>query len=304
MKLFATRPAFLRPRFALTALAALSAWIWAAGCFNAGAAPTTPSAPVASPPVFAPPPVSVAPSVSVAPTATPTVPAVRRLKWRVVASYPHDAKAFTEGLLWHDGGFYESTGLEGQSSVRRVAFPSGRVVQSVKLSRDLFGEGLTLMGDRLINLTWQTRRGLVFDRASLRLQRDFSYATEGWGLTNDGRDLIMSDGTSTLTYLDANTFKPLRRVSVTQNGQPLRDLNELEWIDGQIWANVWETNVIVQIDPASGRVVSTLDLTGILPPQAKNGGEDVLNGIAYDAQKKRIFVTGKLWPRLFHIKVE
>lgn len=292
--------------FLFASFAALAVWTTLAGCFNAGAAPTAP--PIAPTAVAASTATVSSPSAGAAPapkaTPLPTVPAVRRLKWRVVASYPHDAKAFTQGLLWHDGGFYESTGLEGRSSVRRVEFPSGRVVKKASLSSDLFGEGLTLMGDRLINLTWQTRRGLVFDRASLRLLREFSYATEGWGLTNDGRDLIMSDGTSTLSYLDANTFKPLRRMAVTQNGQPLRMLNELEWIDGQIWANVWETNIIAQIDPASGRVVSTLDLTGILPPQAKKGGEDVLNGIAYDAQTKRVFVTGKLWPRLFHIAVE
>lgn len=294
MKLFLNPPRLARA----LSLPLLAVWATLAGCFNVGAQ-TTATAPSV---------VSTPPSTSSAtPPAAPPLPApavVKRLKWSVVASHPHDAGAFTQGLLWHDGGFYESTGLEGQSTVRRVEFPSGRVVKSTKLAPDLFGEGLTMFGNRLIQLTWQTRRGLVYERDSLRLLRDFSYRTEGWGITSDGRDLIMSDGTSTLTYLDANTFKPRRRLGVTLNGQPLRMLNELEWIEGKIWANVWQTNLVAQIDPASGRVVSTLDLTGILTPQESNGDEDVLNGIAYDAKTKRIFVTGKLWPRLFQIKVE
>jgi glutamine cyclotransferase len=230
--------------------------------------------------------------------------AARRLGYRVLASHPHDAKAFTQGLLWYDGGFYESTGLLGQSTVRRVAFPSGAVLQKTALSPDLFGEGLTLVGDDLIQITWQSQRGLVYERKTLKLKKQFSYEGEGWGITYDGRNLVMSNGSATLTYLDAKTYRPVRRLPVTLDGVPVEDLNELEWIEGKIWANVWQTDYIVRIDPATGKVTGVLDLSGLLSATQRSGREDVLNGIAYDVQKKRIFVTGKLWPRLFEIRID
>lgn len=242
-----------------------------------------------------------------APVQSPVDAPARQLLWHVVASYPHDSSAFTEGLLWRDGGFYESTGMEGQSSLRRVEFPSGKVVRKLKLPNDLFGEGLALSGNRLVQLTWQTRRGFVYDVNSFKLLREFSYPTEGWGMTSDGQSLIMSDGSDTLFFLDPQSFGPTRQLSVTLSGKPLRNLNELEWIDGQIWANVWQTNLIVRIDPASGKVISFLDLSGILSPSMlKNQSRpvDVLNGIAYDSASKRIFVTGKYWPRVFEIRVD
>lgn len=236
-----------------------------------------------------------------APRAAPA-PA-RLLDYEVVATYPHDEEAFLQGLIWQDGGFYESTGQYGKSSLRRVEFPSGKVVKKVDLASDLFGEGLALVGDRLIQLTWTSNRGLVYDRESLKLVGEFSYKSEGWGLTYDGTNLIMSDGSSTLTFLDPQTFKPVRQLPVRLDGKPVYNLNELEFIEGEIWANVWQTDNILQIDPATGQVVSLLDLEGILKPSNKKGGEDVLNGIAYDAAQKRIFVCGKLWPLIFEIRI-
>jgi glutamine cyclotransferase len=242
------------------------------------------------------------------PQAAPSQPAeagsrTKRVGYRVLNSYPHDATAFTQGLLWHDGGFYESTGLEGRSSVRRVEFPSGRVLQQTAVPPPLFAEGLALVGERLVQLTWKSRRGLVYDRKSLKPLSYFTYETEGWGLAYDGKNLIMSDGSDTLTYLDSKSYQPVRRLRVTLDGEPLDNLNELEWIEGEVWANVWQTDLVARIDPATGRVNSIIDLSGLLPSAQRNGKEDVLNGIAYDPKKKRIFVTGKLWPRLFEIEV-
>ncbi len=246
----------------------------------------------------------VAPPLATTQVALPANVQAVRLDWRVVNSFPHDPKAFTQGLLWFDGGFYEGTGIEGQSTLRRVEFPSGRVLQKRALPADVFGEGVAQVGDKLVGLSWQSRRGFVWDRKSLKLLGEFTYANEGWGLTYDGQYLIQSDGTSTLTYLDPQTFQPLRQLTVTFNGQMQRNLNELEWINGAIWANVWKTDQIVRIDPATGQITAYLDLTGLLPRALRTGKEDVLNGIAYDAEKKRLFVTGKLWPRLFEIKVQ
>src|SRR5215813_1219066 len=228
----------------------------------------------------------------------------RRIDYEVVNSYPHDPTSFTQGLLWHDGGLYESTGQYGQSKLRRLEFPSGRVLKEVNLSRELFGEGLALVNNRLIQLTWQSQRGFVYDLNTFKLEREFSYSTEGWGLTYDGKNLILSDGSSDLFYFDPQTFKTIRKMAVRMNGQPIEELNELEFIDGEIWSNVWQQDLILQIDPSSGTVKSFLDLKGILAPSDKTGVENVLNGIAYDQASKRIFVTGKLWPRIFEIKIK
>lgn len=230
--------------------------------------------------------------------------AARQKSYEVVNSYPHDPTSFTQGLVWKDGGFYESTGLYGQSKVRRLEFPSGKVIKELKLAPELFGEGLALVDGRLIQLTWKSRRGFVYDRDSFSVVQEFRYDTEGWGLTYDGNNLILSDGSSDLFYLDPQTFKPVRRLAVTMNGRALTELNELEFIEGEIWANVWQTDLVVRIEPASGRVTSFLNLKGILAPSDRTGSDAVLNGIAYDAEKKRIFVTGKLWPRIFEIKVK
>jgi len=237
------------------------------------------------------------------PAIAPSGPVARQLSCEVVGAYPHDPSAFLQGLVWYDGGFYESTGLEGRSTLRRVDFPSGAVVKSLALAPDLFGEGLTLVSNHLVQLTWTSHRGFVYDRETFRLLREFQYDTEGWGITWDGKNLIMSDGSAALTYLDPDTFQPVRRLPVTMNGQPLANLNELEFIEGRIWANVWQTDWIVCIDPNSGQVDSFLDLAGILPATSRTGSEDVLNGIAFDPQAKRIFVSGKCWPKLFEIRV-
>lgn len=228
----------------------------------------------------------------------------RQQSYEVINSYPHDSTSFTQGFLWRDGGFYESTGLYGQSKLRRLEFPSGRILKETSLPPQLFGEGLALVDSRLIQLTWTAHRGLVYDVESFRLVQEFTYDTEGWGLTYDGKNLILSDGTSDLFYFDPQTFRPIKKLAVRMNGQPIRELNELEFIEGEIWANVWQTDLVLRIDPSTGQVTSFLNLKGILAPSDRKGNEDVLNGIAYDAEQKRIFVTGKLWPRVFEIKVK
>ena len=228
----------------------------------------------------------------------------RQIEYEVVSSYPHDTGAFLQGLLWHEGHFYESTGLNGRSTLRQVEFSSGKVLKSISLSSDLFGEGLALVDDRLIQLTWHARRAFIYDRESLQLIGEFTYDTEGWGLTFDGKNLILSDGSNTLTYYDKESYKPGRKLQVTMNGRPLRNLNELEFIEGEIWANVWQRDIIVRIDPATGDVTSYMDMRGLLSSDMRTGREDVLNGIAYDSERKRIFVSGKLWPRVFEIKLK
>ena len=233
----------------------------------------------------------------------PSLAPAPRLEWDVVGSYPHNPDAFLQGLIWYEGGFFESTGLVGRSTLRRVEFPSGRVLRRVNLPSDVFGEGLARVGDRLVQLTWRSGRGFVYDLVTLRLVREFRYEGEGWGLTYDGTSLILSDGTDVLTYFDPQRFTPTRRVNVTWNGSPLNRLNELEFIEGELWANVWYTDYIVRIDPVSGRVLSYLDLRGLLPPGRRRDEGAVLNGIAYDPATRRVFVSGKLWPLLFEIRV-
>jgi glutamine cyclotransferase len=234
--------------------------------------------------------------------ATASTALAPQLRWEVVQSYPHDPGAFVQGLLWHDGGFFESTGLLGRSTLRRLEWPSGRIARRVDLPPDVFGEGLARVGNRLVQLTWRSGRGFVYDLRTLRLLREFRYAGEGWGLTYDGASLILSDGSDTLTYLDPERFTPTRRLAVSWNGRPLHRLNELEFVEGEVWANVWYTDFVVRIDPASGRVSSFLDLTGLLPPERRHP-DAVLNGIAYDPATRRVFVTGKLWPLIFEIRL-
>jgi glutamine cyclotransferase len=238
------------------------------------------------------------------PKTTTSPDMAKQLNYEVLNTYPHDPAAYLQGLVWHDNGFYESTGLYGRSTLRRVEFPSGKVVKSIDLDSTLFGEGLALVGDHLVQLTWQTHRGLVYDRETFRLVREFSYETEGWGLAFDGKNLILSDGSSTLTYIDPQTYEPVRKLRVMMNGRPMSEINELEFIEGELWANVWQTDLILIIDPATGKVKSFLNLASIRPASERKGTEDVLNGIAYDSERKRIFVTGKLWPRLFEIRIK
>jgi glutamine cyclotransferase len=222
--------------------------------------------------------------------------------YEVVTVYPHDRDAFTQGLVYRDGVLYESTGLNGRSSLRKVQFETGKVLQQIPIDSRYFAEGLTDWGSRLVQLTWNTNVGFVYDLASFKQLQTFSYTGEGWGLARDARRLIMSDGTSMLRFLDPQTLKVTGQVQVMDGNVPVRDVNELEFIDGQVYANVWLTDRIAIIAPESGRVTGWINLAGLM---AKNGlsGDAVLNGIAYDAQRKRLFVTGKLWPSLFEIKV-
>lgn len=222
--------------------------------------------------------------------------------YQVVRTYPHDRRAFTQGLAFMDGVLYEGTGMKGESAIRKVKLETGEVLQVRKLEDHYFGEGITLVGDSIVQLTWQAEVGFVYDRKTLERQRSFSYTGEGWGITYDGSRLIMSDGSSTLRMLDPKTFKETGRLPVTDGGNPVDDLNELEFVKGEIYANVWQSERIARISPKTGRVIGWIDLRGLLsPPDA--AGVDVLNGIAYDAQKDRLFVTGKWWPKLFEIRV-
>ena len=223
--------------------------------------------------------------------------------YKVVHVYPHDTSAFTQGLIYLDGFLYEGTGLNGKSQIRMVDLKSGKVLQHYDLPKQYFGEGLANWGSTLVELTWQAHKGFVYDRFSFRLLRTFNYPGEGWGLTHDERSLILSDGTPNLRFLDPKTFKEIRRVRVTDGGNPIENLNELEYIHGEIYANVWNTNRIARISPRTGEVLRWIDLTGILPRDEMENDNAVLNGIAYDEKGGRLFVTGKLWPKLFEIKV-
>ena len=222
--------------------------------------------------------------------------------YTVVRHYPHDRAAFTQGLAFDDQGtLYESTGQRGQSSLRRVELSSGKVLQRHNLAPSLFGEGITVFGDRIFQLTWQAGRAFVYDKASFDLLQEFAYRTEGWGLTHDGRRLIMSDGTATLYFLHPDTFAETARLTVRDHRGPVIRLNELEYARGEILANVWKTDRIARIDPQTGHVTGWIDLAGLLQPSDRRQPVDVLNGIAYDTLTDRLFVTGKWWPRLFEI---
>jgi len=222
--------------------------------------------------------------------------------YQVVRSYPHDPSAFTQGLVYHDGVLYESTGLEGQSSLRRVRLENGEVLQIHRLPPRYFAEGIAVWRDRIIQLTYKTEIGFVYDRQSFKQLRTFTYSGEGWGLTHDGTRLIMSDGSSFLRFLDPESLQETGRVQVRDGGTPVEQLNELEFIKGEVFANVWQSDRIARIDPTSGRVTRWIDLSGLLDPRTARD-VDVLNGIAYDAAGDRLFVTGKLWPRLFEIRI-
>ena len=224
--------------------------------------------------------------------------------FEVVRSYPHDANAFTEGLFFKSGVLYESTGLEGRSSIRKVRLETGEVLQQVALPPGLFGEGIVDWGDQIISLTWQTQLGFVLKLDDFALVKRFNYPGEGWGLTRNNRELVMSDGTAELRFLDPQTLRETRRLRVTANGKPVDQLNELEWVAGEVYANIWQTDRIARIDAKTGQVVGWIDLTGLLPAKERVAGHtDVLNGIAYDSVGKRLWVTGKMWPKLYEIKL-
>jgi glutaminyl-peptide cyclotransferase len=223
--------------------------------------------------------------------------------YRVVHTFPHDPQAYTQGLIFEDGYLYESTGLNGRSSLRMVDLETGRVLQRADVPEKYFAEGLTDWGSTLIQLTWQSHIAFVYDRFSFRQMRTFNYNGEGWGLTQDGRNLILSDGSATLRFFDPQTFREVRHIVVKDHGAQVTQLNELEFVRGEIYANVWHTDRIARISPSSGNVIGWIDLTGLLAPGQVSDPEAVLNGIAYDAAHDRLFVTGKLWPKLFEIKI-
>jgi len=222
--------------------------------------------------------------------------------YRIVNAYPHDPGAFTQGLIYKDGYLYEGTGLHGASSLRKVELETGKVLKRHDLPEKYFGEGVAFCGKRLIQLTYQSHIGFIYD-LNLRQVGSFNYATEGWGLTCDGSRLILSDGTATLRWLDAKTFEVVKQIAVTDRGRPVSNLNELEFVKGEIFANVWKTDTIARISPDTGQVTGWIDLGG-LSQHARGEGGDVLNGIAYDKRADRLFVTGKFWPKLFEIKLE
>ena len=225
--------------------------------------------------------------------------------YEVVRAYPHDPRAFTEGLFFKDGFLYESTGLEGHSSIRKVALETGEVQQITSLPPSLFGEGIVDWNGDLIGLTWKNHVGFVLDLASFSLLRQFPIEGEGWALTRNDTEIFMSDGTPSVRVLDPATLKEKRRIRVTFDGRPVANINELEWVKGEIFANVWQTDRIVRIDPESGEIKGVIDLGGLLQSQGPvKGSVDVLNGIAYDAANDRLFVTGKLWPYLFEIRLK
>jgi glutamine cyclotransferase len=223
--------------------------------------------------------------------------------FEVVHVFPHDPTAFTQGLEFHAGFLYESTGLNGRSSLRKVRLETGEVVQHVDLSPEFFGEGITLLHDEIYQLTWRSEVGFVYSARDFRLLRRFSYTGEGWALTNNGHEIFMSDGTAQLRVVEAGTFKEKRRFKVHDGTRAIDQLNELEWVEGEIFANVWQTDRIARVSPVTGDVLGWIDLAGLLSPVYKVEPGAVLNGIAYDGAQKRLFITGKLWPNLFEIRL-
>lgn len=241
-------------------------------------------------------------------TNKPSAP-VAMYDYEIVKTYPHDPKAFTQGLEFHDGTLYEGTGGkngdEFYSSLRKVDFLTGKVLQKHDLPREYFGEGITILGNKIYQLTWKEMTAFEYDLKDFKLLREMRYSGQGWGLTNDGTNLIMSDGTHVIRVVNPQDFKTLRTIVVNdEKGKPIMDLNELEFVKGEIWANTWQTGWIMRIDPATGKLLGRIDLNRLADEEQENNKRaDVLNGIAYDAANDRLFVTGKLWPRLFEIKV-
>ena len=223
--------------------------------------------------------------------------------YKVVNTYPHDRNAYTQGLVFENGVLYEGTGLRGGSTLRRVDLETGNILQIHELPAQLFGEGVTIYGNKVIQLTWQSNVGFVYNKYSFELLQEFNYSTEGWGITHDGKRLIMGDGTSTLHLLDPETFEEIGQIEVCDKDGPVTRLNELEYVQGEICANVWQTDRIARIAPQTGQVIGWIELKGLLSPEDYSEPVDVLNGIAYDTKNDRLFVTGKLWPKLFEIKL-
>ena len=229
---------------------------------------------------------------------------VPRYGYQIVNIWPHDSNAFTQGLILSDGKLLESTGQEGFSSLRRVELETGKVLKKIDLPRPYFAEGIALLNGKIYQLTWQHHVGFIYDAESFERVGQFNYTEEGWGLATDGKSLILSDGSNRLRFLDPSDFHVTRTINVLDGQTPVRELNELEFVQGEIYANVWHDNRIATIDPQSGRVTAWIDLSGLMPESELPDPEAVLNGIAYDQANNRLYVTGKLWPRLFEIRVK
>ena len=225
--------------------------------------------------------------------------------YKVVKTYPHDTGAYTEGLFWHSGYLYESTGEVGRSSIRKVDLETGETLKKKALMPPYYGEGIIALKDKLYQLTWQSGKGFIYDFNTFEKTGEFSYSGQGWGMTTDGKHLLMSDGTPRIRVLDPDTLEVVRRITVTWDGHEVGNINELEWIKGEIWANIWLTHRIARIDPKTGVIGSFIDLAGLAPKadEVRDPSNAVLNGIAYDRQRDRIFVTGKNWPHLYQIKL-
>lgn len=246
-------------------------------------------------------------------TAKP-VSTVPTYTYEIVNTYPHDSKAFTQGLVIHDGVFYESTGQYEESTLRKVDITTGKILQQNRLGDDYFGEGMTILGDKIYQITWREGTAFVYNLADMKPLKEFRYSGDGWGLTHDGTNLIMSDGTHVLRFVNPETFQTVRTIIVNrEDGRPLMQLNELEYVKGEIWANIWHSenpatlgrpNHIARIDPATGKLLGYIDLSGISPDDQRRDSENTLNGIAYDAASDRLFVTGKQWAKLYEIKIK
>jgi glutaminyl-peptide cyclotransferase len=238
----------------------------------------------------------------------PAQTAIPVYSYKVVHVFPHDGAAFTEGLFYRNGFLYESTGLPGRSSIRKVRLETGEVVQQLTVPEPYFGEGVVAWKNRLIELTYTTQIGFIYDLDTFALQGTFHYPGQGWSMTQDGKQIIMDDGTPDIRFWDPKGLKEVNRIRVTANGEAVENLNELEWVNGEIYANIWHTDRIARINPANGKVLGWIDLTGLLPKAdflpEPDGSEQVLNGIAYDSKRDRLFVTGKYWPKLFEIRLQ
>lgn len=222
---------------------------------------------------------------------------------KIIRVYPHDPESFTQGLEYHNGVLYEGTGLEGRSRLRAERLATGKVFREIPIAPTLFGEGITVLRDRIYQLTWLGGKGFIYNASTFRRVSEFGYPGQGWGLTNDGRHLYMSDGTAEIRVWDPSDCHELRRITVHDGNRSVNMLNELEWIRGELWANIWQTDRIARISPADGHVVGWIDAGGLLKPGEVTNPDAVLNGIAYDSRHNRIFLTGKLWPKIFEVRV-
>jgi glutamine cyclotransferase len=242
-------------------------------------------------------------SVHQNPRESATPEAVPRYTYKIVNTYPHDRNAFTQGLVFEDGFLYEGTGIRGQSTLRKVKLETGDILRIHQLPAQFFGEGVTIYRNKLIQLTWQSNVGFVYDKVSFKWLQEFNYPTEGWGITYDGKRLVMSDGTSTLHFLSPETFEEIGQIEVNDRNVAVSKLNELECVKGEIYANIWRTERIARIDPLTGQVVGWIELENLLSPEDRSQRVDALNGIAYDEKNDRLFITGKLWPKIFEIEL-